>query len=480
MICALKALRSKKAMAASVTLLLGALIPPVTGNMIIIITSRWRLAVFGYYVYFLGMNLVMFALLRFAMDYCEIRQFRWMRILVSIFLLADSVQLLLNLIFHHAFGTEAVLVEGRYYHRLLPRLGQTIHRLLDYSILAAVLFIFLVVLIRSPRIHWEKYLIILLTIVLTAVWETAYIFSRAPVDRSMIGFGVFGVLVFYFSLYYRPLRLLDSMLANMASELPEGLFFFDSSRNCIWANRLGMELTRVGHGDYEKIPDRLKELFGDYVQSGKDQYQIRSGRKTKSYVLENHMLKDDRGRLIGSFLSVRDNTVDQIRLQKEVYKATHDSLTGMYNRAGYDMLLSGMDINTTYMLLIDVDSFKDVNDTYGHETGDQVLKKVAETIRRHFRSDDSACRIGGDEFVVFIMHAGEAQKLMIISRVNQINAELAKTSDGLPPLSISAGIAHGSEATDAAEWFEHADQALYETKRKGRKGYTFYTEKPAS
>ena len=62
--------------------------------------------------------------------------------------------------------------------------------------------------------------------IITTIWETAYIFSRAPIDRAMIGFGVFGLLVYYLALFYRPLRLLDSMLANMASEIPEALFFF--------------------------------------------------------------------------------------------------------------------------------------------------------------------------------------------------------------------------------------------------------------
>ena len=56
------------------------------------------------------------------------------------------------------------------------------------------------------------------------LWQTFYIFSRTPVDTSMIGFAVFGLLVFFFALYYRPLRLLDRMLANIASELKEALF----------------------------------------------------------------------------------------------------------------------------------------------------------------------------------------------------------------------------------------------------------------
>lgn len=77
--------------------------------------------------------------------------------------------------------------------------------------------------------------------------------------------------------------------------------------------------------------------------------------------------------------------------------------------------------------------------------GDRVLQKIAETIRHSFRAEDCVCRIGGDEFVVFMTHTGEKQKSLIVSKVNQINAELEDTKDGLPLVSVSVGIAHGRE-----------------------------------
>ena len=157
------------------------------------------------------------------------------------------------------------------------------------------------------------------------------------------------------------------------------------------------------------------------------------------------------------------------------YKASHDELTKVYNRAGYDLLLSGIDPKSTFLLLFDADHFKDINDTYGHETGDKVLQKIAETIRHNFRSDDYVCRVGGDEFVVFMVHADLQQNRLIRLKIRQINDELANTEDGLPPISISAGIAHGSEVTEENSLFECADKALYRAKSTGRKGYAFYS-----
>ena len=159
------------------------------------------------------------------------------------------------------------------------------------------------------------------------------------------------------------------------------------------------------------------------------------------------------------------------------YKASHDELTGVYNRAGYDFLLSSIDFNSTYMLLVDIDDFKNINDTYGHDMGDRILIKVATTLACYFRTDDYICRLGGDEFVIFMAHTGESHGRLIGSKINQINTELTSKEDGLAATSISVGIAHGSHARDPVTWFNQADSALYETKRRGKGGYTFYNAK---
>ena len=391
--CHRSAHRSDKAIGASVALMIGALIPPLIGNLIIVASSWETLSTVGYYIYFLGM--------------------------------------------------------------------------------AAVLVIFIVKVIKSPKINAERYSVILAAMVITTVWETAYIFSRTPIDRAMIGFGVFGLLVYYLALFYRPMRLLDSMLAQMASEIPDALFFFDAGGQCIWANRPGMALTDIQSENYESASARLADMFGDYAREETTQREVTLENHTRSFVLEKHMVTDERQRVIGSFLSVRDNTLEQETLQQEIFKATHDSLTGLYNRAGYDLLLSGLDMKTASLLLIDADNFKSVNDTYGHEMGDKVLRRIADTIKRSFRTEDCVCRIGGDEFVVFMAHTGEKQRDLIVNRIEKINAELGHAVDDLPLISVSVGIAYGGAAAPE-QLFERADKALYETKNRGKRGYTFY------
>ena len=326
--CSLTARRSNKAIGASVALLTASLIPPVIGNLVVVASGSRLVSVIGCYIYFLGMDLVMYPLLRFTFDYCHITRFsKKLKTLVYLLLVLDAAQLLCNPLLGHAFGIESTQVDGFDYYRLIPYRGQAFHRALDYSIFVSVLVIFFIKMIRSPRIYSERYSIIFFAMIVGGLWQTFYIFSRTPVDTSMIGFAVFGLLVFFFALYYRPLRLLDRMLANIASELKEALFFFDANGRCIWANAPGIAFVGVKNEDFEQVSDRLRQIFGDYEQEGSSWTASRmlgTGDSARYYVLEKHTLTDEKGRADGSFLGIRDNTEEQKTLRREQYTATHD------------------------------------------------------------------------------------------------------------------------------------------------------------
>lgn len=293
----------------------------------------------------------------------------------------------------------------------------------------------------------------------------------------MSGFAIFGLLVYYFTEHYKPTRLIDSMLASLVSKMPVSLFFFDTRQQCIWANKPGMKLVGIENEEFHLASEYLEKMFGSLnhdEENWTDQHITGAGDSINSYVLEKQTVTDSDDRVIGSFLSVRDNSADQRALQNEMYKATHDNLTQVYNRSGYELLLSSIRMDTAYMLLFDVDYFKKVNDTYGHETGDRILQKVIDSVTSVFRSEDYVCRIGGDEFVVFMVSVNEEQKRLIKGKVRSINCKLTDIRDGLPEVSVSVGAAYGGNAKDQREWFDQADKALYKTKNTGRKGITFY------
>ncbi|MBQ9580314.1 MAG: GGDEF domain-containing protein [Lachnospiraceae bacterium] len=157
------------------------------------------------------------------------------------------------------------------------------------------------------------------------------------------------------------------------------------------------------------------------------------------------------------------------------YEATHDALTGLYNRAGYEYIKSSIVLKTTAMILIDCDRFKSINDTMGHETGDKILVKLADALRAEFREDDYVCRIGGDEFLIFMTNTDKKSRNLIRDKIKNINRRLQDTSDGLPDSSISAGVVFGAREKNLDVMFRHADITLYRMKEQ-RNGCAFYTE----
>ena len=173
------------------------------------------------------------------------------------------------------------------------------------------------------------------------------------------------------------------------------------------------------------------------------------------------------------FLAKTYNLMYEANREKKeqlAFQATHDALTGVYNRSGYDFLMANVDLENAALLVIDVDKFKTYNDSFGHETGDKVLKKVADTITESFRKQDYVCRIGGDEFAVILVHAGRTTAELIRRKIRTVNEILQKAENGLPSLSVSCGVAYGADYGTEKTIFNAADAALYHVKFAGGNG----------
>ena len=156
------------------------------------------------------------------------------------------------------------------------------------------------------------------------------------------------------------------------------------------------------------------------------------------------------------------------------YSATHDSLTGLYNRTAYDATCREIDESTICALIVDVDYFKSFNDNYGHDVGDEVLRRVAGELKASFRSDDIISRIGGDEFSVIMKNADSRIKDIVLNKVRTAAERLRDPGDGLPSITLSVGIAFGDRENPAGDIFKDADTALYRVKRQGRNGCAIY------
>ena len=159
------------------------------------------------------------------------------------------------------------------------------------------------------------------------------------------------------------------------------------------------------------------------------------------------------------------------------YRAEHDPLTGIVNRGGFEQLKNMLQIKGGALgfLIIDVDKFKLINDGYGHEVGDRVLKKVAGFLKEKFRATDYPARIGGDEFAVILTDMKANMSAVVMQKIKEINDSLMHPDDGLPLVSLSVGGAF-SENGFTDDLYNRADAALYVVKENGRCGCRFYEE----
>jgi diguanylate cyclase (GGDEF)-like protein len=161
--------------------------------------------------------------------------------------------------------------------------------------------------------------------------------------------------------------------------------------------------------------------------------------------------------------------------------ATKDEKTGLFNTLGWhnlatsELARAGRTNETTGVLMVDLDHFKQVNDTYGHLAGDLALKAVADTITAQVRSYDSVGRFGGEEFVVLLPGVGEAHVVTVAERIRHAVSELVVpvdfADDGrvIKDLSVSIGVAMYPTAGTVVDRLLHAaDTALYSAKNSGR------------
>jgi len=163
-------------------------------------------------------------------------------------------------------------------------------------------------------------------------------------------------------------------------------------------------------------------------------------------------------------------------------QAVTDDMTGLYNRRYFDRHLNVMlskaqqQDRDMALMILDIDHFKSVNDTHGHDIGDAVLKEFALRLKRNIRGMDLACRFGGEEFVVLMPDTDYRQAEAVAERVRQSIGERNFEVGAGRPLSItvSAGLALNETAADTPETLiKRADVALYRAKREGRNRVIF-------
>jgi diguanylate cyclase (GGDEF)-like protein len=178
---------------------------------------------------------------------------------------------------------------------------------------------------------------------------------------------------------------------------------------------------------------------------------------------------------------MRDITSDHRAAEATLYLATHDSLTGLLNRSSFNASIDaavirfGLSKKSFGLVYLDLDHFKEVNDTRGHDGGDLVLKQVGQRLRAELRGTDKVFRLGGDEFTILIEDLDSLAHMELIAKKIGRSLALPYFEDqDSPKVTASIGFAvYPVSAQNASELITKADLAMYRAKARGRNAVSF-------
>lgn len=278
----------------------------------------------------------------------------------------------------------------------------------------------------------------------------------------------------------------------IVSRAPEGILFVSDTGIIGFANKALCDLS--GYEDGELLGESVElflppELHGLHRNNRKSYLKTplprpmgaigvltllhKNGQKIPVHIALSHIAEDG---LEGTIAFVRD-TSESEKTQRELqYQATHDALTGLSNRWLFTAYLKQALAQAermgkrTAVLMLDLDGFKSVNDSYGHAMGDKLLVDVAKSLTSQVRASDVVARIGGDEFVVLLRDLEKIADAFLVADKIVAALSVPKLIAGIEiKTGCSVGISmYPSDAQDPESLMRCADLAMYHSKAKGR------------
>ncbi len=242
----------------------------------------------------------------------------------------------------------------------------------------------------------------------------------------------------------------------------------------------------VGHGMCELFPERRTDgMLATYLHAVETGESIVEERSAIAHNGEIHWYSLQAVKLgDGLGVTVRDVTRARHAAEQTRHQALHDSLTGLVNRAGFELALTAaiaeaqQHDHVTAVAMLDLDDFKQINDSLGHAAGDQVLQHVADRLRDCMRPSDTLARLGGDEFVLVLPNIDYPAGAEVVARklIAQISQPMRVDGHDLV-VTVSIGISACPHAGhDVASLLKRADIAMYRAKNAGRNSYALNDE----
>jgi len=346
-----------------------------------------------------------------------------------------------------------------------------------------VLYVFSRQLARNLRRQVLLVLLAMGLIVVLGLLKTV-LFEGSSINIPIVTLYLPGSLILYFNLTRNNFFTVSPIARNTVFDVIEmGIIVTDNSGIIVDKNPSVVHLLSSFFGVKDEIlGKKMPDVFQEYpdwvtlvtnITSGEVEFEKND--KHRSFIhIRVYPLHKGKGLPIGSVTIIRDITA--LRLQEFALKtkAELDGLTGLLNRNGFTdtfaMMLkeSAITGKPVSVLMMDLDKFKSINDTYGHSTGDKVIQTFAELLKTVLREEDAIGRIGGDEFVAILPNVCHSEAVPIARRISAMaEAEVIRLEEGASiHYSVSIGICDNEEANTEDEILKRADETMYAAKKK--------------
>lgn len=252
----------------------------------------------------------------------------------------------------------------------------------------------------------------------------------------------------------------------LISSLPFPIFICDENYNIVSMNNSAESLTGFNEDSNINYND-WKSMTLQHIEDNSSTIIYRVKNSVIEVMLEvlEQPIKDYSENISGYFCMLRDVTHSRLYEKMLRESAIIDSLTGLYTRRYFNEVLAKFLNKEVTVLYIDVDHFKDVNDTYGHSKGDDVLRIVSSNISDVCRKYTSF-RIGGDEFAVIANGRIDDNEIQVIGNLinEHVTEDLARDGEINIPIKVSIGSNYVYELTDIESFIDEADKAMYDVK----------------
>lgn len=383
---------------------------PLGGNFMALLAGNETIARSGYTILLLGSGLLCFNMVAFTMDYCEFkfRNTPLQFFIVSLFAL-NSISTCLNFYFHHIFDVKEVTLEnGDIFYSFQPFWGGHIGFIIIELFLSIMVMALVIKCTRISSTYYEKYVLLIVTVVICSMFEAYSQFTDTPVNLKLIGYLIFDIMSFYLTFFHKPIFIRSMLTNGVVENHNDGIIFYDSNADALYANNQAYNILELENGNPDKCTDRLIEILGgaDINADFEIPARFKDELGNVRYLIINHrLMKDNRNLCIGSFFSVHDNT-SEVRLdERRRYMATHDEVTGLYNRNRFaeevEALRKKKPETPFNMIVSDINDFKLINDIFGRDSADRILKNIAQTIEDIAPKGSVYCRWRGDIFACF-------------------------------------------------------------------------------